>query len=589
MMRLRRKLLRGAPAQVSRDAKRSAFSAGNAIRGNALRCASRLTPGVRTGGAATNGRRLNGALIALAILVALLLAPTARAATRNILAHGSDQRFWVVRVAPYVANPTSPPAPGSSVPLDQSRVLVRETGPGTQWHDLATLSSRVVAVAHVDTNLAVLLEDGSWMLVWAADGTSVGTPLPANGKLLTFASDDAALWAIGEVPGGAGAAIAATQAATQPASMASTMPAAGPATAEAIVLPPASKLVLFQQQNGTWIARGNLPADVVPAMGSTPALSVAQGRATIAVDIGSQQIRTLQRSADGTWDDVAVTAVPFPIEAFDLVQAGPKLLLWASSGVSPGTLFPLEGAGAAIPLRWSGNTTPDALPDITWTGGWLRVVGLHDNRLYGQRYDTSGNTDGNAVELAIPSDQTPDRIRYWLTLVVTAALAASLMAGIRQRAAMRRAHVDFVPPSPAPLLPRLAAGLIDAMPIIIATILIQRHNLPGTDAVNRIAATPALIGMLISAGVYILHTTITEMIFARSLGKYLLGLRVVAIDGKPATVPALLLRNLLRVIDLFIAFLPLVLVIISPLRQRVGDAAAGTMVVGNQGTISNEQ
>ena len=49
---------------------------------------------------------------------------------------------------------------------------------------------------------------------------------------------------------------------------------------------------------------------------------------------------------------------------------------------------------------------------------------------------------------------------------------------------------------------------------------------------------------------YLLHTTLSEMLAARTLGKMALGLRVVALDGTRPTPGALLTRNLLRVIDL---------------------------------------
>jgi uncharacterized RDD family membrane protein YckC len=40
---------------------------------------------------------------------------------------------------------------------------------------------------------------------------------------------------------------------------------------------------------------------------------------------------------------------------------------------------------------------------------------------------------------------------------------------------------------------------------------------------------------------------------------------------------SIILRNILRVLDL--AIIPLVLVFLTPLRQRIGDLAAGTVVI----------
>ena len=57
------------------------------------------------------------------------------------------------------------------------------------------------------------------------------------------------------------------------------------------------------------------------------------------------------------------------------------------------------------------------------------------------------------------------------------------------------------------------------------------------------------------------------------------GLRVVNLDGSRVRPRAAMLRNILRVVDLTLALFPLVMIFLSPLRQRIGDVAAGTLVV----------
>jgi uncharacterized RDD family membrane protein YckC len=67
----------------------------------------------------------------------------------------------------------------------------------------------------------------------------------------------------------------------------------------------------------------------------------------------------------------------------------------------------------------------------------------------------------------------------------------------------------------------------------------------------------------------------------QTIGKRLFGLRVISEDGEPARFVAVIVRNLVRVVD----FLPffygfgLVALIISPRSQRLGDYAGGTFVV----------
>ena len=72
---------------------------------------------------------------------------------------------------------------------------------------------------------------------------------------------------------------------------------------------------------------------------------------------------------------------------------------------------------------------------------------------------------------------------------------------------------------------------------------------------------------------------LAEALFARTLGKAIFGLRVANLDGSRVTARAAVVRNILRIVDLTLALFPLVMVFFSPLRQRLGDVAAGTLVV----------
>ncbi len=88
---------------------------------------------------------------------------------------------------------------------------------------------------------------------------------------------------------------------------------------------------------------------------------------------------------------------------------------------------------------------------------------------------------------------------------------------------------------------------------------------------------PALLYML---GIYLLHVTIGELCFRRSIGKALLGLQVLMIDGKSPTVAAILLRNLVHIPELLPGVL-IVYLLVSDTRQRLGDLLARTLVVAS--------
>jgi uncharacterized RDD family membrane protein YckC len=67
----------------------------------------------------------------------------------------------------------------------------------------------------------------------------------------------------------------------------------------------------------------------------------------------------------------------------------------------------------------------------------------------------------------------------------------------------------------------------------------------------------------------------------QTLGKRLYGLRVIRDDGAPAGFLAVLIRNLIRIVDFLPVFygLGLLMIILTSRSQRLGDLAAGTYVV----------
>jgi uncharacterized RDD family membrane protein YckC len=88
---------------------------------------------------------------------------------------------------------------------------------------------------------------------------------------------------------------------------------------------------------------------------------------------------------------------------------------------------------------------------------------------------------------------------------------------------------------------------------------------------------PALIVALIPVFYYI----VLEAVMGGTLGKMLLGIRVVTVDGSQIGWGASLVRNLLRIIDglPFAYILGAILIWTSPHKQRLGDRVAHTVVV----------
>ena len=88
-----------------------------------------------------------------------------------------------------------------------------------------------------------------------------------------------------------------------------------------------------------------------------------------------------------------------------------------------------------------------------------------------------------------------------------------------------------------------------------------------------------VVGILLSIPT-IGYSLICETLFqGRTLGKYVRKTRVVMADGSAPTVGALAIRWMLEVVDLWVFCIGFIFILCSRRHQRLGDMAAGTLVV----------
>jgi uncharacterized RDD family membrane protein YckC len=79
---------------------------------------------------------------------------------------------------------------------------------------------------------------------------------------------------------------------------------------------------------------------------------------------------------------------------------------------------------------------------------------------------------------------------------------------------------------------------------------------------------------------WLAYMTVMESAYGASLGKFAVGIRVVRLDGQPVDGFTSFLRNIIRAVDgAFFYLVGAIIVWNSPLRQRLGDKAAKTVVV----------
>jgi uncharacterized RDD family membrane protein YckC len=159
--------------------------------------------------------------------------------------------------------------------------------------------------------------------------------------------------------------------------------------------------------------------------------------------------------------------------------------------------------------------------------------------------------------------------------VVAALLAINVMRGNEEEALSFGGRTVSL----APLPRRLIAGLIDISPV--AAIALWRLPLTDSFAASDALRSPEFALWMVGAvALYLLHTTVAEVISGRTVGKLACGLRTLSLsDGERPRVSAVLLRNVFRLIDVFPGMPLAILILFSPLRQRLGDVIAGTVVV----------
>ena len=128
---------------------------------------------------------------------------------------------------------------------------------------------------------------------------------------------------------------------------------------------------------------------------------------------------------------------------------------------------------------------------------------------------------------------------------------------------------------------RIGAGLLDLIVLVVLLIVVGvifgEDETSGSSMSVTLEGVSALVWLVVSW----LYYGITEAMNGQTLGKRLLGIRVVKVDGggKPSA-GAIAIRTILRIVDGIAFYLVGLIVILATgqKRQRVGDLAAGTTV-----------
>jgi len=130
---------------------------------------------------------------------------------------------------------------------------------------------------------------------------------------------------------------------------------------------------------------------------------------------------------------------------------------------------------------------------------------------------------------------------------------------------------------------RIVAFFIDLFILYVYAIVV---NLIG-DAIGYIYedrwTQRGLVALIFLPAMF--YSLLMHLIFnGRTVGKMIMKMRVVKVDGSPVSWSSYLIRWMLRLVDIwiFIGSIGLLTILFSEKRQRLGDAAAGTVVISTK-------
>jgi len=135
---------------------------------------------------------------------------------------------------------------------------------------------------------------------------------------------------------------------------------------------------------------------------------------------------------------------------------------------------------------------------------------------------------------------------------------------------------------------RLAAQLVDGL--AVGVLLVVAFAAIAAVAASLTGPQAPVLTALLFAGAFtaivIGYFLVFELVSGgRTPGKNVLGLRVMSIDGSAPDVTSIVIRNVVRVID-YAFGIGIVVAFFHPLSRRLGDLAAGTVVVRERSKLS---
>lgn len=468
------------------------------------------------------------------------------AARGEVLAHGSPDSYWLAATRAETEGKV------------QTLVQYRAINSSVSWRTIAAINSRIQGLTHFGRDGVVLLDDGEWMIL--RSGSSSQGVLPTDGSRLIGLSGDAdTLWAVAEARVG-----------RRPTTTGATQPAASME---------AHTRLLYRLERGDWQFHARLPNVAQDALDLS--LGSSDRSLILAALLGDGRIDAFRYNEEARgWVSLGTVRVAPETRRIKVLASLGRPTVWAAPPDAAGVLAWRDDQWSQpLPLATPGGTVTGPVADVTVAGrNSIRLLVESEEKIAEYAYDSSGRIQGEPVTITAPSPPTAPEEFDWLTGIAAAALLIVLMNTMQRREPVTPETLTDSGVVLAPFGRRCLGGLIDALPVVgTLGVFIARGDLTSTDQLE--ARETLTVPTYISMAIYILLTLFCEMRWGWSIGKRIVGLRVVMIDGSTPTTRAIILRNLMRVLDVMMLFVPLLIVLLSPLRQRVGDIVGETIVV----------
>lgn len=507
--------------------------------------------------------------------------PADREPMGTILVRGTDTSLWVVNAR-----------------TDGSQVFLRRVG--GFFESLRPLNARIVAVVPVADRLYAVtgqgrfygLTDGAWL---------ASAALPRDRLPADLYGDARYLYALVRSPN-PGELVRVTD---------DTPPATQPFD------PGGAPLSIARYDGRVWTAVAAGPPDLAPdtTTDTPPRLGVLHGRPAVfrlvsdGPQLGALEVHTLA-NAGTRWESAVITP-PLPrLDGFWFVEvAGVPMLVTAAAGpdgVPHVKVYRRLAGDQAEGRAWRpADVQLSPLPPGTSVARYEHATAFNQHLALlttdrsGQRFVRFGRVEGPPAENTLSVREVvagragPQRGPAWLHSVTLAVMLSMLLVVfLFRRTALAQPATLPADAAIALSFQRMAGALLDLAPFVLGLALVMgvdwRAALRelfawalGSDVTaGRLPPPRTLTWWAAVAGAYTAYSLTCELLGGRTHGKWLVGTRVLSMNGAPPRPAQTMLRNLARLVELLpplwvLAFL----VVLTRNHQRVGDVLARTVVV----------